>query len=125
MLDWEESSSFQSPAGKGISIVCSSCLKLTTIKACEPSKSLAPEQLKGLIQGVLDTESDVLTRFQRLIRNRIDSFRIRIHGDYHLGQVLFTGNDFIVIDFEGEPLQSINNRRLKHSPLKDVAGMMR
>jgi trehalose synthase-fused probable maltokinase len=59
-------------------------------------------------------------------RNRpIDSLRIRIHGDYHLGQVLAAANDFVVIDFEGEPESSITERKIKHSPLKDVAGMIR
>ena len=51
--------------------------------------------------------------------------RIRIHGDYHLGQVLYTGKDFIIIDFEGEPARELTERRLKHSPFKDVAGMIR
>lgn len=55
----------------------------------------------------------------------LDSLRIRIHGDYHLGQVLATGNDFVIIDFEGEPESSITERKIKHSPLKDVAGMIR
>jgi maltose alpha-D-glucosyltransferase/alpha-amylase len=51
--------------------------------------------------------------------------KIRIHGDYHLGQVLFTGKDFIILDFEGEPARSYSERRLKRSPLRDVAGMIR
>lgn len=55
----------------------------------------------------------------------IESLRIRIHGDYHLGQVLATENDFVIIDFEGEPESSITERKIKHSPLKDVAGMIR
>lgn len=55
----------------------------------------------------------------------LDSLRIRIHGDYHLGQVLATENDFVIIDFEGEPESSIAERKIKHSPLKDVAGMIR
>lgn len=55
----------------------------------------------------------------------LDSLRIRIHGDYHLGQVLATHNDFVIIDFEGEPESSISERKIKHSPLKDVAGMIR
>lgn len=55
----------------------------------------------------------------------LGSLRIRIHGDYHLGQVLATEHDFVVIDFEGEPESSITDRKIKHSPLKDVAGMIR
>ena len=55
----------------------------------------------------------------------LESLRIRIHGDYHLGQVLATHNDFVMIDFEGEPESTIAERKIKHSPLKDVAGMIR
>lgn len=51
--------------------------------------------------------------------------RTRIHGDYHMGQVLFTGKDFVILDFEGEPMRALSTRRLKHSPLQDVAGMLR
>jgi maltose alpha-D-glucosyltransferase/alpha-amylase len=62
---------------------------------------------------------------KEILTKEIDSQRIRIHGDYHLGQVLATKNDYIIIDFEGEPESTITDRKIKHSPLKDVAGMIR
>ena len=69
---------------------------------------------------------EIIDKFIDDFRTRpIDSLRIRIHGDYHLGQVLATNADFVIIDFEGEPESSITDRKIKHSPLKDVAGMIR
>jgi maltose alpha-D-glucosyltransferase / alpha-amylase len=74
---------------------------------------------------LLSHEATLLDRFQRISDARITAQRIRCHGDFHLGQVLFTGKDFIITDFEGEPERPIGERRIKVSPLRDVAGMVR
>jgi maltose alpha-D-glucosyltransferase / alpha-amylase len=58
-------------------------------------------------------------------RLRPEGLKIRHHGDYHLGQVLVKRNDFIIVDFEGEPARTLEERRTKSSPLRDVAGMLR
>jgi maltose alpha-D-glucosyltransferase/alpha-amylase len=87
--------------------------------------SSLPAELRPLAQQVLGSESAIDQRYRRLLGRSYSAQRIRIHGDYHLGQVLWTGKDFVVIDFEGEPLRSISDRRIKRSPLRDVAGMLR
>jgi maltose alpha-D-glucosyltransferase/alpha-amylase len=84
-------------------------------------EGLTREQAGHLIQQ----ESAVLARFSRLLQARIDAQRIRCHGDYHLGQTLYTGKDWVIIDFEGEPERPVSERRIKASPLRDVAGMIR
>ena len=75
--------------------------------------------------AVLGLEDEALRRFQQILGRQLSGLRIRCHGDYHLGQVLFTGKDFVIIDFEGEPARPLTQRRLKRSPLIDVAGMLR
>lgn len=83
------------------------------------------EEVRALAEGVLAAEEVLHRRLRRLLEERITACRIRCHGDYHLGQVLFTGGDFVIIDFEGEPARPLAERRLKRWALKDVAGMLR
>jgi maltose alpha-D-glucosyltransferase/alpha-amylase len=68
---------------------------------------------------------DKISRQLSVLRQGLGGQRIRVHGDYHLGQVIFTGDDFRILDFEGEPRRPVSARRLKHPPLVDVAGMLR
>jgi maltose alpha-D-glucosyltransferase/alpha-amylase len=88
-------------------------------------KSGLPTEVQTLAQQVLAQEPAILKIFRGLYENRLVATRTRHHGDFHLGQVLYTGKDFLIIDFEGEPALSISERRLKRSPLQDVAGMIR
>ncbi len=84
-----------------------------------------PEDVQQEAQEVLDMKDEILNTLKNIYKNKIDVVKIRIHGDYHLGQVLFTGKDFIITDFEGEPARSYSERRLKRSALRDAAGMIR
>jgi maltose alpha-D-glucosyltransferase/alpha-amylase len=85
---------------------------------------LSPEARQEA-EEVLAMKDDILAIFRNIYKKKIDVSKIRIHGDYHLGQVLFTGKDFIMTDFEGEPARSYSERRLKRCALRDVAGMIR
>lgn len=78
-----------------------------------------------LAKEVLDKQDLIYKKFAPMKHVTLDAIRTRIHGDFHLGQTLFTGQDFVIIDFEGEPARTFGERRIKRSPLKDVAGMLR
>jgi maltose alpha-D-glucosyltransferase/alpha-amylase len=83
-----------------------------------------PAEVRTQAQQVLALEPEILKRLRQFCDRPLNAVRIRHHGDYHLGQLLYTGKDFFIIDFEGEPAISISERRLKRSPLKDVASMV-
>ncbi len=85
----------------------------------------ATPDLQAQIDEALDNWPAMLNRFEKLREENFGGQCIRIHGDYHLGQVLFTGKDFIILDFEGEPLRAVSERRLKRPAVQDVAGMIR
>jgi maltose alpha-D-glucosyltransferase/alpha-amylase len=87
------------------------------------------EQLPAAIavdaREIAGTRDQILARIDALQPPRGRALKTRHHGDYHLGQVLISKNDFIITDFEGEPERPVEERRRKHSPIRDVAGMVR
>jgi maltose alpha-D-glucosyltransferase/alpha-amylase len=91
-----------------------------------------PESASTLVRELLDREQEILALFEPLRQDeqgeqckRMHTVRVRVHGDYHLGQVLSTGDDFVILDFEGEPARSLAERKLRYSVYRDLAGMVR
>jgi len=84
-----------------------------------------PDDLLELAALLLSRRRNILDRFRSFGGEELQAQKIRIHGDYHLGQVLRVKTDYVIIDFEGEPARPLSERRAKQSPLKDVAGMLR
>jgi maltose alpha-D-glucosyltransferase/alpha-amylase len=84
-----------------------------------------PLSLREEAKRILEREGDITACFRLILERKISAMRVRCHGDYHLGQVLYTGKDFVIFDFEGEPARPLSERRIKRCPLRDVAGMLR
>src|SRR5262245_32435292 len=91
----------------------------------EKKLSDVPAKFRNEAREVLAAEKEILAREKRLLDRRTNAAKIRIHGDYHLGQLVYTGKDFVILDFEGEPARPLSDRKMKRSALRDVAGMMR
>lgn len=87
------------------------------------------QKLKGEIaddaRRLLELEPRIREVFRKICATSFKALRIRHHGDYHLGQVLYTNDDFMIIDFEGEPARPLSERRMKGAAMRDVAGMIR
>jgi maltose alpha-D-glucosyltransferase/alpha-amylase len=84
-----------------------------------------PEIGREDLKDFVNRKEDILEALRRIYAKKLDVIKIRIHGNYHLGQVLSTGKDVVITDFGGDPVRSFSDRRLKRSPLRDVAAMVR
>jgi len=100
-------------------------LTVHTLLQLRRSLSSVPEANRAEAEKVAGLESAILKRFRSVHETGIAGKRIRCHGNLHLGEVLYTGKDFVFIDFEGESGRPLGERRIKRSPLYDVAAMVR
>jgi maltose alpha-D-glucosyltransferase/alpha-amylase len=91
----------------------------------ESARSTLPEEAQASIAELLGSRQAIRDRLDSMRRLPASGLKTRIHGDYHLGQVLVAQDDVMIIDFEGEPQRNVAERREKTSPLRDVAGMFR
>ncbi|MBV9628310.1 MAG: malto-oligosyltrehalose trehalohydrolase [Xanthobacteraceae bacterium] len=95
------------------------------LKGLEENPASNDEAVRPLASELLRKREQIEERLARLVDLPAAFAKTRHHGDYHLGQVLVTGTDAVILDFEGEPLRSLVERRAKHMVLRDVAGMLR
>jgi len=96
-----------------------------TIELLQARVETLPDAVRENAQRLLDMSQALHGHASAIVPDAIDAAKTRYHGDYHLGQVLISKHDFVIVDFEGEPSRPLDERRAKHSPLRDVAGMLR
>jgi maltose alpha-D-glucosyltransferase / alpha-amylase len=95
------------------------------MRQVEGRLSALPKEVRKLASRLPAYQERITACFETFLKRRITAARMRTHGDLHLGQILNAGNDFVIIDFEGEPALSLAERRRKRCALRDVAGMLR
>ena len=83
-----------------------------------------PDSMQPMAKALLSNQVMLMDRFKLLLDQPITTIRTRCHGNFHLEEVLYTGKDVVIIDFEGEPTRTLSERRMKRSPLRDVSGML-
>ncbi|MDP8261945.1 MAG: maltose alpha-D-glucosyltransferase [Candidatus Ancaeobacter aquaticus] len=96
-----------------------------TFRLLKKNVATLPASSVKVAESVIASQNKCIDKTRKILQKKMSGKKIRIHGDYHLGQVLYAKKDFIIIDFEGEPARPLSERRLKHSPFKDVAGLIR
>ena len=96
-----------------------------TFQTLSQPRTRHPASAEAILDEVLPRQAEIDARLRRIVGAKVELGRIRCHGDLHLGQVLYTGSDFSIIDFEGEPARPLHERRYKRCPLRDVMGLVR
>jgi maltose alpha-D-glucosyltransferase/alpha-amylase len=99
-------------------------MTLRAMQELKADRPALPEDLKALADTALSRQASILNIFNGIVGAKISASRIRCHGDFHLRHVLYTGKDFLIVDFEGDPGMALSTRRVKTSPLTDVATMI-